>query len=86
MIGALGMLAKRKTTKIGAILMRRNLDCNVFLATRTWKEHGHGCVSFRRVNRANGYQLQDPEQLELFSRTIVAIVKLIQETRPFSPQ
>ena len=44
------------------------------------------CVSFKRVNRASGYQLEDPEQLELFSRTIVAVVKLIQETRPPSPQ
>ena len=50
-IGALGMLAKRKITKIGAILTRRNFDCNVFLGTCTWKEHGYRCVSFR----ASGY-------------------------------
>ena len=84
-IGTLGMLAKRKMTKIGAVLMRRNLDCCVFLGTCSWKEHGYGSVTFKRVNRTSGYRLEDPEQLELFSRTIVAVAKLIPDSRLFSP-
>ena len=36
-----------------------NLDCNIFLGMCTWREDGYGCVSFRRVNRASGYQVQD---------------------------
>ena len=89
-IGALGMLAKRmlakrKTTKIGAVLMRRNFDCWVFLGTCSWGEHGYGSVTFKRVNRTSGYRLEDPEQLELFSRTIVAVAKLIPDSRLFSP-
>ena len=79
-IGALGMLSKRKMTKIGAVLMHRNLDCSIFLGTCTWRQDGYGRVSFKRVNRASGYRLQDPEQLELFSRTVVAVVKQLQET------
>ena len=61
------------------VLMKRNFDVYVYLGTCFWKEHGYGSVTFRKVNRASGYQLENSEQLELFSHTIVAVVKLIQQ-------
>ena len=57
-IGTLGMLAKRKTTKIGAVLLRRNLDCCVFIGTCSWLRTGYGSVTFKRVNRARWIQIR----------------------------
>ena len=52
------------------------------LLARTWVWN----VTFKRVNRASGYQLEEPEELELVSRKIVAVAKSIPESKPFSPQ
>ena len=79
-IGTLGMLARRRTTMISAILMNRNFDCYIYLGTCAWDENGdYGRVTFKKVNRSSGYQLENPEQLELFSRAVVAVVKLMQQ-------
>ena len=44
------------------------------------------CVHYvKRVNRASGFRLEDPEELEIFGRTVAAVVKLIPDTGPFSP-
>ena len=77
-IGTLGMLARR-TTMISAILMKRNFDCYIYLGSCAWDENDdYGRVTFKKVNRSSGYQLENPEQLELFSRAVVAVVKLMQ--------
>ena len=35
----------------------------VIYISHFWKEHGYGSVTFRKVNRASGYQLENLEQL-----------------------
>ena len=78
-IGTLGMLARRRTTMISAILMKRNFDCYIYLGSCAWDENDdYGRVTFKKVNRSSGYQLENPEQLQLFSRAVVAVVKLMQ--------
>ena len=84
-IGCLGMLSKRRTTKIGAMFVKKDLTCCVYLGTCTWDDSKYGRVSFKRVNRADGYQLEDPKELGLFCRTLIAVARQIMESRPLSP-
>lgn len=83
-IGCLGMLTTRKTTQIGAVLIQRDLKGFVYLGTCRWRE-GYGSVSFKRVNRASGFKLDEAGGVDLFSRTIIAVAIQVSESRPFSP-
>ena len=71
----LGMLSKRRTTKIGSMLMKRDLSCCMYLNTCTWDDSKYGKVTFKKVNRADRYHLDDPEQLGLFCRTLIALAR-----------
>ena len=81
-IGTLGILVK-KTTKIGAVLMRRSLDCSIFLGTCSWGAHGYGSVTFKRVNRASGYHIEDPEELKLLAELLLPLYKIDSRQQTF---
>ena len=87
MLVAVGVLARRVTTKIGALLLHHDLRYQLFLGSCHWKTplSTYGTVSFKRVNTARGFFLDDKDDLELFSRTVVAVIREVQNSRPLSP-
>ena len=66
MLAAVGVLARRATTKIGALL-HQELRCQLFLGSCHWKTplSTYGTVSFKKVNTSTGFFLDNKDDLEL---------------------